>query len=90
MKTIWKYTLDFDTTLDMPCGAKLLAVQVQHCEPQLWALVDPGAEKELRTFCVYGTGHELPDDPGRYVGTFQLSGGELVFHVFEKSNREPS
>ena len=83
MKTIWKWTLQPETTIDTPHGAKLLAVQEQHGEPQLWALVDPGAETEKRTFRVYGTGHDLPDDPGQYVGTFQMHGGALVFHVFE-------
>ena len=83
MKTIWKWTLQRETTIDMPLGAKLLTVQEQHGEPQLWALVDPDAKTYQRTFRVYGTGHGLPDDPGEYVGTFQMHCGTLVFHVFE-------
>jgi hypothetical protein len=85
MKTIWKWTLRPETTINMPHGAKLLAVQEQRGEAQLWALVDPGAKTYPRTFRVYGTGHDLPDDPGQYVGTFQMNGGALVFHVFEAS-----
>ena len=46
MKTIWKWTLQPETTIDMPHGAKLLAVQEQRGEPHLWALVDPGAETD--------------------------------------------
>lgn len=87
MKTIWKWTLKIETTIDMPAGAKLLAVQEQHGEPQLWALVDPGADKHPRTFHVHGTGRDLPDEPGQYVGTFQMRGGSMVFHVFEANNR---
>ena len=83
MKTIWKWTLQPETTIDMPHGAKLLAVQEQHGEPQLWALVDPGATKYPRTFHAHRTGHDLPDEPGQYVGTFQMHGGSLGFHVFE-------
>jgi hypothetical protein len=83
MKTIWKWTLQPETTINMPHGAKLLAVQEQRGEPQLWALVDPGAKTYPRTFRVYGTGHNLPDDPGQYVGTFQIHNEALVFHVFE-------
>jgi hypothetical protein len=83
MKTIWKWTLQPETTINMPHGAKLLAVQEQRGEPQLWALVDPGAKTYPRTFRVYGTGHNLPDDPGKYVGTFQIQNEALVFHVFE-------
>ena len=83
MKTIWKWTLQIETTIDMPHGAKVLSVQMQHGKPQLWALVDPGAKKYPRTFHVHGTGHDLPDEPGQYVGTFQMNGGGLVFRVFE-------
>jgi hypothetical protein len=67
----------------MPHGAKLLAVQEQRGEAQLWALVDPGAKTYPRSFRVYGTGHDMPDDPGQYVGTFQICGCAMVFHVFE-------
>jgi hypothetical protein len=83
MRTIWKWTLTTECTLDMPQGAKILTVQEQHGEPQLWALVDSNAPQERRTFRVYGTGHCCATDPGDYIGTFQLHGGGLVFHVFE-------
>lgn len=83
MKTIWKWTLETETTIEMPQGAELLDLQTQHGEPQLWALVDPNALSCRRTFRVYATGQELPNDPGQYVGTFQMNGGALVFHVFE-------
>jgi hypothetical protein len=34
---------------------------------------------------VYGTGHPVVDEPRKYVGTFQMRGGLLVFHVFESN-----
>ena len=83
MKTIWKFTIQPSCEIIMPVGAKLLDVQEQHGEAQLWALVDPNAEKETRRFTFYGTGHDVSDDPGTYIGTFQLHGGGLVFHGFE-------
>jgi hypothetical protein len=83
MKTIWKWKLGPETTIDMPHGAKLLAVQDQNGEPHLWALVDPSAKTYPRTFRVYGTGHNMPDEPGQYVGTVQMQGGAMVVHVFE-------
>lgn len=86
MKTIWKWGLRFETTIDMPEGARLLGVQEQHDEPQLWALVDPNATTCPRTFRAYGMGHDMPDEPGQYVGTFQMHGGALVFHVFETAS----
>jgi len=42
------------------------------------------SHKYGRTFHVYGTGHNLLDDPGRYVGTVQACGERAVWHVFEK------
>ena len=42
--------------------------------------------KELRTFSIYGTGHQHESISGEYVGTFQLHGGALVYHVFEEKS----
>lgn len=83
MKTIWKWTLSPDCTIEMPKGAKILAIQEQCNKPQMWALVDPEAEKESRHFLTIGTGHRINMDLGEYHGTFQVDGGALVFHVFE-------
>lgn len=84
-------------TIPMPRGARLLSVQrresgepvrvgVGSHEPvELWALVDPDAPPEERRFRVAGTGHPIEDDPARlsFLGSVQLLGGQLVFHVFE-------
>lgn len=94
MSAVWKYELlaAEHFVLSMPKGAEVLTVQVQHGKPQLWARVDPTAEKEPRHFGVYGTGHRI-QDPSEgvrlaYVGTFQIDGGQLVFHLFEGSPNE--
>lgn len=82
---IWKWTLvttDLQA-LQMPAGAKILSVQTQGENAQLWALCDDTTAKEVRHFAIYGTGNPMPDEPGIYVGTYQLMGGQLVFHVFE-------
>jgi len=84
MKTIWKFELPIEGTIEMPIGAEILGVQVQRDEPRLWAMVDPSAPKEKRQFKIYGTGHTMPDNPGKYVGTFQIAEGTFIFHVFEK------
>lgn len=84
---IWKFPLRITDrqTVDMPAGAQVLTAQLQRGVLQMWALCDPAAEKTPRTFSVFGTGNPMPNNPGRYVSTFQLSGGELVFHLFEAS-----
>ena len=85
---IWKWTLTVTDmqSLPIPEGAKLLAVQMQGDVPQLWALVDEKARIVHRKLATYGTGNSMPDgDPGQYVGTYQICGGALVFHVFERA-----
>lgn len=95
MKSVWKFVIDDisdEVTLQMPKGARVLTVQTQGGAEAfgyfgqqlcLWAEVDTDAEKEPRRFRIAGTGHRLPDEPLTYLGTFQLRGGALVFHVYE-------
>lgn len=86
MTTIYKYPVPIQDcfTLDLPEGAKALSVQTQNGEPQIWATVNPAAPKQARKFRVLGTGHPFPDvDACKYVGTFQIHGGSLAFHLFE-------
>ena len=84
MKTIWKFRITGDQTIEMPGGAKVLCVQEQKGDPYLWALVDSDTPTSKRAFSIFGTGHDVPSDPGSYIGTFQLNDGQFVFHVFEK------
>lgn len=86
--TIWKFTLEVSDMqkVIMPIGAEILAVQAQNEIPCLWALVDPDAEKEIRYIEIFGTGHPVNIGMGisrKYISTFQLQGGALVFHSFE-------
>lgn len=82
--TIHKYQLAVcdKHTVEMPLGAEILCVQVQNDIPCLWAKVDPKAHRVDREIRIYGTGHDLDWDTGDYVGTFQVRGDFLVFHVF--------
>lgn len=87
MSVIWKYGIPLADafTLELPRGATLLHVDEQRGTPQLWAMVVPGRDKEKRTFVLLGTGHTSPHSPDslKHIGTFQLEGGALVFHLFE-------
>ena len=86
MKTIYKYGFDIEDsfTIALPRGAEILCVQTQNGGPQLWALVDPAELKESRCFELYGTGHPYREGEQKYIGTFQLLHGDLVFHLFER------
>jgi hypothetical protein len=89
MKKIYKYKLETTDVqqIEMPQGAQVLCVQTQDEIPCIWAIVDPNAALKSRTFEIYGTGHDFPKnewpDRRRYVGTYQLRKGALVFHCFE-------
>ena len=88
MQTVYKYpvpVVDY-FTLRMPPGARVLTVQVQREQPQIWALVDANVSfTENRNFRLTGTGHPIQEEEDSlvWVGTFQLAQGGLVFHVFE-------
>ena len=88
MKTIHKYRLQITASQPvlMPLGAEILTVQSQLETPCLWALVDPEVESEMRIIEIFGTGDPIPEKASRnrrYIGTFQIKGGESVFHAFE-------
>ncbi|MCB0526811.1 MAG: hypothetical protein KDC86_20005 [Saprospiraceae bacterium] len=87
-KQVWKYPIGTGgNILQMPVGAEILSIQTQFESPQMWVLVDPDAEVVDRHIEVYGTGHEISYDMGVqrvFIGTCQLHGGNLVFHVFER------
>lgn len=84
---VWKYPIERLTdefTLRLPEGARILTVQMQYGRPCLWAQVDSTAPLTTRTFRIVGTGHPVPDGCLlHYLGTFQMDGGTLVFHLYE-------
>jgi hypothetical protein len=86
VKTIWKFEIPIadEFAIEMPAGTELLSVQAQGgTDPVLWALVDDKAPMARRGFALRGTGHEADGlTKGDYVGTFQVHGGRLVFHLF--------
>ena len=83
MKTIYKYSLTPDGTLDLPRGAEVLTVEAQGLTIQLWAKIDTEAATEPRRFVTFGAGMEIDAhlEPMRFIGTSFL--GSLVFHTFE-------
>lgn len=84
MKTIWKFPLssEGEQLIKMPQGCAVLCAQVQHDIPCVWAVVDTDAPTVKRRFRIFGTGHPINEDDLQFVGTFQLSGGGLVFHLY--------
>jgi hypothetical protein len=87
MKTIHKYKLPRTDhfALDLPQGAEVLCVQAQKEVPYIWAVVDPEHPPAPIWFALRATGQPIDAAAaGRYVGTFQLCSGALVFHLFQE------
>jgi hypothetical protein len=89
-RTVFKFHArmagDFTVRFDVARDAVPLAFQLQRGLPCLWMEVTPHApRRDLCTFelTLVGTGQNVPDG-GRYVGTVQLQGGDLVLHGYLK------
>ncbi len=86
MRTIWKFELEItdEQKISMPKNAKILSVQAQHDRPCVWAIVDDKEILEDRFFIIHGAGHPCNGGFSKFIGTFQVHSGRLVFHLFEK------
>ena len=87
MKEIYKYPLEITDTqfVELSLGAEILTVQMQGNQLCLWAMVNtlPEAIKKNRCIEIIGTGNPVPTGDLKYISTFQMVGGGLIFHVFE-------
>lgn len=80
--TIYKYPINvYLTYVEMPRGARMLTVQLQGGRPFIWAKVDPMSPMAKRMIVIVATGQAL--GRGEYVGTWQCTGGEFVWHLFD-------
>lgn len=84
MKTIWKYPLTVapSQVLQMPLGAKIIAIQDQMGGLVCWYECNPDRALSPRTITLVPTGGDLPDTHVmRYLATVQQD--ELVWHFYE-------
>ena len=83
---VWKFAIgDPESPISLPRGAEILSVAVQRGVVCLWALVDPEQPREDRHLVVAGTGQDVPDERGRFLGTVLLADGDLVFHIWDRA-----
>jgi hypothetical protein len=86
MKAIWKKQIEITDIqlIALPENSKILCVQTQNEKPCIWFLNEnvESIKTTTHTFRIYGTGHPVDNEPGTYIGTFQIQ-GVLVFHLFE-------
>lgn len=83
MKIIYKFKLRAvgQQEIEMSKNAEILCLETQFGEPCIWTLVETDDEQEIKSFFIVGTGEPMPENPSKYIGTYQK--GEFVFHVFE-------
>ena len=95
MQTIYKYEIPIkdEAVVSMPKDAQCLKFAMQAEKLCVWALVDTEAEKEERSFKIFGTGHQLPSnfhvawgiDDGDYNYCDTVFDRHFVWHIFVKS-----
>lgn len=87
MLRVFKYPVKIDdrVSIKMRKGAQLLSFQTQGEQPCIWALVRETKEMETRHFRFAGTGHPIEEDSSslQFIGTAQMMGGALIWHLFE-------
>jgi len=88
MKKIFKYPLEIKDRqeIKLPFGYQILYIQNQQEMPYLWCLVNPdNSSSETCIIEIFGTGHEIHEymvTERKYISTFQMRSGLLVFHAF--------
>ena len=85
MRQVWKFPINDADFIEVPEGGRVVHVALQEHSKQIcvWIEVDPSTtEIRQRRFRVYGTGWDVPDD-AHHVGSILVSGGALVWHVYE-------
>lgn len=91
MKAIFKYRVPFMevSQVEMPKGAKVIRVDGLDGAIWAWAIVDTDAPLETRTFHLFKTGGEMPEDIDEYeyIGCGAIFVQmELMMYLFEKPN----
>lgn len=82
MKTIREYHFQ-ENVLSIPKGAKILCIQLVFDMPTLFVEVDTTKTHEKRVFKSYDSNSNLPENPGKYIGTVVLK-SNIAKHFYEK------
>lgn len=83
MKSIFKYLLEVTDRQTVKLQGRILSVEVQHRKVVLYAVADDEIEPSPVEIFIVGTGHPADHIAGfNFLGTVQLDGGVLMFHIF--------
>ena len=86
MRTIYKQKLIIADvqTIKVPVCSNILYIGKQQGCLCVWYECDTDFPVEERTIYCFGTGHEMPDEKMRYIGTVFFECETVVFHFYEK------
>jgi hypothetical protein len=82
-RTIWKYPLKVEHQQAIRVSAHTIPLHVgvdPLGQPCLWAMVEPDGPEQDVEVLMYGTGWEIPDSFGTYLGTVVV--GSFVWHYY--------
>ena len=84
MRRIFKYPIPVRDEIEvmMPEECLVISCQAQHGKPYIWAVIDDDTPLIPHHFNIVGTGQPADHLDGAFIDTFQLEGGNLVFHLF--------
>jgi hypothetical protein len=84
---VLRYPLNIVDRQDILCGYPILSVGVSREDPNgkidMWALALDGADRVRTRIFITATGHPLPEDGLRFIGTV-ITPNQLVWHVWRK------
>ncbi|GAA1401847.1 hypothetical protein GCM10009613_60860 [Pseudonocardia kongjuensis] len=93
-QTIWRFEdrLAEHVTLTIPPSAEVLGIRThrrRRRDIEVWVRLNPEDPPEPRVLVAVGTGHPVPDDVGRFVGSVFFGDGDaFAFHFFEVGRAE--
>lgn len=74
-----------DQFITIPANSDIISVQTQGNNICIWYITSSLLSNVHRRIIMYGTGHQIDRDMNnmQFLGTVQLYGCSIVFHVFE-------
>lgn len=84
-RTIQQHILDLgQTTIQVSASCVNVGVKSDQGNLVLFVILDPDdSANEQRIYETYVNGQIIPDDPGDYVGSAQLSVNGIFYHVYD-------
>ena len=89
MNIIYKYelALTYKSIIKLPANSTILSLQTQSGIPCIWVWMDVGKKTEVEVILyTIPTGQVTDLENAKFLGTYQLAEGALVFHVFYADN----